>query len=232
LDRQKIQVLIAMHAPPTTTIEKAAVPPSGWSLLKPYLFDIVGPFFAYAMARAYGAAGVWAMTAAGLAAAATTAINTLRRGKLDAVGGLVLAEIAASVAILILVRDPRLMLVRPSIYTAVAAAYFCCSAFSRQPLTYSGSRVMAAKGGPARIAAYERAWVNSDGFRRTHRFMTFAFGIGLAADSMLRVLIVYRFPIEKSSWLSNVPHVTAIVLMVAASAIAGRRFSRYVDEQM
>jgi len=33
-------------------------------------------------------------------------------------------------------------------------------------------------------------------------------------------------------WLSNLPHVAAMVVIMAASAFAGRTFKRLVDEQM
>jgi len=207
-------------------------PPSAWSLWRPYLLDIAAPFIAYALVHALGVRAFWALTAAGLAAGISTAVNTIRRKGIDAVGLLVIIEIAASLAVTIFVRDERLLLVRPSVYTAVAAVYLAISPWVGRPLTFAGSRHMAAKGGPARIAAFERAWENSAEFRRTHILVTLGFAFGLAADSVLRVVIVYSFPVDRSAWLSNVPHVTAMVLMIAISALAGRKFSRLVDEQM
>jgi hypothetical protein len=209
-----------------------AVAPSNWTLLRPYLFDIVGPLVAYLVAHFLGAAGVWAMTAAGLMAALSTAVNTIRRKRLDAVGTLVLLEIVAFVLVFLFVRDPRLLLVRPSVYTGLAAVYLGASAFVGRPLSFSGSRVMAARGGPARLAAFEQAWERSAEFRRTHRVVTFALGVCLAVDSVLRVVIVWHAPLERAAWLSNVPHVSALLLMAGLSALAGRRFARLVDEQM
>ncbi len=212
-----------------TTNEK---PASTWSLWRPYVFDVAGPFVAYFLVKILGAPAVWAMTIAGVVAGLSAGINTLRRGKLDAVGALVLAEITVSLLLMIFVRDQRLMLIRPSFYTAMAAVFLVSSAFVGHPLTFTGSRQMAAAGGPARLAAFERTWEKSAEFRQTHRRLSFCFGVALALDSILRIVIVYRAPLERSAWLSNVPHVTAIVLMVICSAIAGRKFGRLVDEQM
>ncbi len=91
---------------------------------------------------------------------------------------------------------------------------------------------MAASGGPARLAAFERTGDKSAEFRPTHRRLTIGFGVALAADSILRIVIVYGTPVDRSAWLSNVPHVTAMVLMIGISALAGRKSSRLVDEQM
>ena len=197
----------------------------------PYLLDIAGPFAAYLLVTAFGASAVWALTAGGLVAGLSTVVNTVRRRGLDVVGALVLLELCASVAILILVRDPRLMLIRPSFYTGLAAVYLLASAAFGRPLTYDGARPMAARGGPERLAAYDRAWENSPEFRMTHRLMTAGFGVALAADSILRVVIVYSVGVQRGAWLSNLPHVAAVVLFIGASALAGRRFKRLVDAQ-
>lgn len=206
--------------------------PSTWVLARPYVFDIAGPFVAYALVHALGAPGFWAMTAAGTAAALSAVINSLRRKGFDAVGLLVLLEIIAALLIMIFVREPRLLLVRPSFYTALAAVFLLTSVLSGRPLTYAGARTIAARKGPDRLAAYERAWQFSPAFRRTHLLVTLGFAICLAVDSVLRVLIVYTASLDRAAWLSNVPHLVAMVLMVATSALAGRRFSKLVDEQM
>ena len=175
---------------------------------------------------------VWAMTAAGAAAGLSTTINTFRRRGIDRVGLLVVLELAAAITIMIFVSDERLLLIRPSIYTAIASVYLIISGIAGKPLSYAGSRVMAARGGAERIAAFERTWDKSPAFRQTHIAVTIAFGICLAIDSVLRIIIVYRFPVASAAWLSNVPHLTAVALMIVTSALAGRRFSRLVDEQM
>jgi hypothetical protein len=203
--------------------------PSRWQLWRPYVFDIVGPYAAYFIVQAFGASGVWALTLAGVVSAGSTLVNTIRNRGIDSVGVLVLLEILASIAIVLYVHDPRLMLVRPSVYTGVACMYLIYSALFSQPLTYAGSRQMAAQGGPARLAAFKRAWEESAEFRKTHRLLTFGFGVGLAIDSILRVVIVYHAPIDRSAWLSNVPHLTAMGLFILCSALAGRRFGRIVD---
>ncbi|HVU36450.1 MAG TPA: VC0807 family protein [Opitutaceae bacterium] len=205
---------------------------SRWRLLRPYLLDVAGPFVAYAIAHAFGVAGVWAMTTAGLAAGLSTAINTARRRKLDAVGVLVVLEIVTSIAVLVLVHDARVLLIRPSFYTGIAAFYIGASAFLEKPLSYAGSRMMVEGKGPERLAAFERAWDCSAEFRRLHRAVTLALGLCLAVDSLLRVVIVYHAPLARAAWLSNVPHVSAIALMMAISATAGRRFKRIVDGLM
>ena len=209
-----------------------ATAPSNWTLIRPYVLDIAGPLIGYAVAHTFGASGSWAMTVAGIIAAGSTAINSIRRKGLDTLGLLVLAEIVTAIALMVFVRDSRLLLIRPSIYTAVVSVFMIASAFSGQPLTYAGARIMAARKGEARLAAFERTWQSSIEFRRTHFWVTLGFGLCFAVDSALRVIIVYSVPPERAMWLSNVPHVTALILFFISSALAGRRFSRLVEEQI
>src|SRR5439155_2213860 len=98
-------------------------------LWMPYAMDVVGPFVAYLVVRAFGASAMWALSIAGVLAGASTVVNSVRRGALDAVGALVMLELVASVVLLATVRDARLLLIRPSFYTGLAAAYLLASAF-------------------------------------------------------------------------------------------------------
>jgi hypothetical protein len=198
----------------------------------PYLLDIVAPLVAYVVMQALGVGAMWALSIAGVLAGATTLVNSVRRRALDPLGTLVLLELLVSVVLLAVTRDAKLLLIRPSFYTGIAAVYLVTSSLSSTPVSYVGARPMAARGGSERMAAYERAWAHSPQFRRTHRMVTAGFGVALAVDSVLRVLIVYRTPVARAAWLSSVPHTAAIVLMVACSALAGRRFSRLVDSEM
>jgi len=209
------------------TNEKPATPQK---MFLPYFFDIVAPFLAYLIVHWFGARAVWALTAGGLIAGVSTAINTVRRKGLDRVGALVILEIVASIVLLFVWRDPRLLLIRPSFYTGLAAGYLIFTVFVGRPLSFDGAKPMATQGDPARLAFYEQLWERSAEFRGTHKIVTGGFGLALIIDSILRVVIVYRYPLERSMWLSNVPHVAAMILIIAASALAGRRFKRLGEE--
>ena len=202
------------------------VPTTVQKIFLPYFFDIVAPFLAYFVVHRFGARTILALTVGGLIAAASTAVNTIRRKGLDRIGMLVILEIVASLVMLLVMHDPRLLLIRPSFYTAVAAVYLIYTVFVGRPLSYDGARPMATQGDPLRMEGYEKLWYQSAEFRRTHKMVTFGFGLALMIDSILRIVIVYRLPIERSAWLSNVPHAATVLLIVASSAMAGRRFQR------
>jgi hypothetical protein len=197
-----------------------------------HFFDILAPLVAYFIVHWFGARAFWALTVAGLVAGAGTMVNSIRRKKLDTIGVLVILELGASIIFLLVLRDSRLLLIRPSLYTGIASIYLAFSVFAGHPLSFDGAKPMAAKGGPRRLAAYERAWKDCAEFRSTHKIVTLGFALAFFVDSILRIIIVYEFPLDRALWISNVPHVVAITLIIAVSALAGRTFQRIVDEQL
>jgi hypothetical protein len=201
-------------------------------LILSYVLDVLGPLLAYLLAQALGARAGWALMAGGAVAGAVTLLNTVRRKGLDALGALVLVEMAAAAAVLLLVRDQRLLLLRPALYTAIAGIYLAGTVLVGRPASVAGARVMAAQGGAARAAAYDRAWERSLPFRRTHQLVTLGFGVALLVDAAQRTAIVLGSPLSRALWLSKVPHAATMGLVLLVSALAGRRFKRLVEEQM
>ena len=194
-----------------------------------YAVDIFGPLAAYWLTRKLGIPVFWGLTLGGIIALISTAVNSIRHRRIDAVGILVLLEFAASIILLFYLNDPRLLLIRPSIYTGIAAIYLMVNAFSSQPVSFQGSRAIATGGDPIRTAAFEQAWKDLPQFRRAHKMLTFGWGIASMVDSILRVVIVYRFPVDRAAWLSNIPHTAAIVIMLGVSALFGRWAGTLVD---
>jgi hypothetical protein len=129
-------------------------------------------------------------------------------------------------------RDPRFLLAKPSLYTAIAGAYLIGTSFRGKPLSYEGALQMGTKGDPVRAAAFARCWEQAPQFRTTLRIASLGWGLACLIDAVLRVVVVYRFPLDRAAWLSNVPHLTAIAVLMGFSALMGRRTHRMVDAQL
>lgn len=196
------------------------------------LVDALAPAAAYALLHALGIPSLVALLVGSVVAVVSTAVNTLRRRRLDGIGVLVLLEIAASVVLQLSTRDARLLLLRPSLYTGIGAVYLVITAFGERPLTYEGAKPIATRGDPQRMVAYERTWERSAAFRRIHRAASAGWGLALLADAVLRVVIVSAFPVERAAWLALAPHLTAIALLCGFGALVGRRARPLVEEQL
>lgn len=151
---------------------KLKAPPKLTAAL-PTLLDIVIPIAGYFVLSKFGVSDFWALTLSGGATALWTLVNTLRRGRLDGIGTLVVAEIALSVVLLVLTRDPRIVLLKPSFATALAGVYLLYTSLPTdkvgRPLVAETSKPFATEGDPVREQAYENAWGRDGRFRRELR---------------------------------------------------------------
>lgn len=96
--------------------------PGPRTLLLP-LLDIIVPSVGYFALHALGVDDFWALTLAGLITAAWAVASTIRRRRLDAIALLVAVELALAAVLLFTTRDPRIVLLKPSFFTAIAGLY-------------------------------------------------------------------------------------------------------------
>ncbi len=198
-------------------------------ILLGYLVDIFGPLAAWWVTQRLGFSELWGLALGVVIAGVSTGVNTFKRRRVDAVGVLVLLEMAASIVLLFWLHSPRMLLIRPSFYSGIAALYLMGSAFAARPLSLEGSKPMATKGDPVRTVAWERAWEESPQFRLAHRVLTFGSGVAFLADAVLRVVVVFRLPIDRAAWLSNLPHIAAGAILIVLWALFGRWAGGLVD---
>lgn len=197
----------------------------------PLLLDIVIPVAGYYILHAIGLSDFWALTLAGVATAGYTVVNTVRRGRLDRLGTLVVLEIALSVLLFFVTRDPRIVLLKPSFYTAVAAFYLFFTCVSGQPFTAQTSRPFATDGDPERERAYEAALEHSAGFLREHRRITAVWGVLWLAESAARVVVVLQSSIADGVLLGQLPGIVAIVAGIVYTRLRVPALRRHVEEQ-
>lgn len=194
-----------------------------------FVVDLIAPLAMFWLTRRLGVPIVWGLVLGSAVAIVSTVVNTVRRGKIDGVGVLVFLEMAVSIGLLFWLKDPRLILVKPSFYSGIAAIYLIVSACSEEPLSFEASEPMATKGDAVRVAAWRKAWRDVPKFRRAHKLLTLGWGLAAMTDAVLRVVVVYRFPVERAAWLAHLPHVAAIAVMLGVSVLFGRWAGRLVD---
>jgi len=214
-------------------IQTPARPFSGLIRLLPYGLDIVLPLVSYAMLRALGASTFWALIVGGLLTGAATVANTIRRRRLDRLGALIVFEVILAVVLDFVIRDPRLMLARGSLYLAIGGFWVLVNAFRARPLTVDAAKPFAAKHGRPAVVAYEWAAVNSPAFLRIHRALSLAWSAAFIAYAVLRVVIIYSASsVGQSMWLNEIPGVVAFGVCLLASARAGRRLAGIVEARL
>jgi hypothetical protein len=196
-----------------------------------YIVDVVAPMATYFLLNALGVPPLLGMAFGCAVALASTARNTFIQRKIDRVGLLVVLEVAVSVGLMFLIKDPRLLMAKPAVYMEIGGFYLLATSIKGKPMNYEGVRGMAARKDPARGEAVDKAWDESPRFRSMVRMSAIAWGIAFIADGVLRILVVYSVGVQKAWLLSNVPHMIIICLLIVFSALAGKRMAALVDAQ-
>ncbi|AHH18811.1 hypothetical protein NONO_c40270 [Nocardia nova SH22a] len=167
---------------------------------------------------------------------AVTVTLLVRPRRLDAFAVLVLVESVAAVVLTSVGTDPRFILARPSIYTAIAGVYVLGTATAARPFMMQVSKAAAAGGDPVRAQAFERAGRESLRFRRTEQAMTIGLGVVLLVEAVLRVVTIYSRPeaaVVSTSLLSQLPGLALLIAyFVVIRIFAIPVVSREVDALM
>jgi hypothetical protein len=212
-----------------------AAPSAGRQKLRafiPLAIDLVVPTVVYLLLAAVDVPTVWALTLAGVATGVVTLVGTIRRRRLDGVGILVLVEIATSAALLFLTDDPRLILLKPSIYTLIAAGYLYTTCFVGRPVSFAAATPMATGGDPVRLVAYHETWETSAAFRRRQRMITAVFGTALLLEAIGRAVVIYSLPaddIGTALTLSQIPGFVLLAVALLISRAQAPALGRLVD---
>ena len=199
----------------------------------PYLLDFIVPLVAFYALTAAGVSSFWSLTVGGALTGVVSAVNTIRRGRLDGLGLLVIAEIALGLVLITTTRDPRLVLARSSLYLALAGMWVLASGVVGRPVTVSTSKAFAARSeGKDGIAAVDWLAANSAPFLRIHRRLSVLWGGMFLLYAVVRVVIIYSTSVSRAVSISEIPGIIAIGLCLIASRQAGRRLEALANERL
>jgi hypothetical protein len=199
----------------------------------PYLLDFVVPLAAYYALTAAGLSSFWSLTIGGALTGVISVVVAIRRGKLDGLGLLVIAEIALGLVLIVTTRDPRLVLARSSLYLALAGIWVLASAVIGRPVTINTSKAFAARSdGQNGIAAVDWLAANSAPFLRIHRRLSALWGGMFLLYSVVRVVIIYSTSVSRAVSISEIPGIVAIGICLLASRQAGQRLESLAKERI
>jgi len=205
----------------------------GISGVLPFLLDIIIPLVSYYLLTAAGLSAFLALVTGGALTAIVAVSNTIRRGKIDSLGVLVIAEIALGIVLDLAVRDARFTLARGSLFLGLAGLWILVSVCTGRPVTVDATKSFAAKkGGQDAIIAVEWLAENSDRYLRIHRALSALWGVMFIAYAAVRVIIIYSTSISQAVWITELPGIAAIAICLVASARAGQRLEALVTDRM
>ncbi len=122
------------------------------------LLEIALSFGIYYLLRAFGVSVFWSLVAPAIAVLAVVAFVTVRRGRIDLVGLLVLFELAATITLSLVTQSPRVAALREPVYFFIGGAFCLTTLCHRIPLSHLSTSSIATFGDPKRERAFADAW--------------------------------------------------------------------------
>lgn len=159
------------------------------SLAMTVIFDVAAPLAAYSLLRSHGVPAVTALLLGGVFPALHVATGAIRNRRLDAVGTLVLAGIAAGAVAGLISHSARLLLAEGSVPTVIFGGACLGSLWARRPLMFSLALEFT---GPDTARGREMAGLwQYPGYRRVFKVITLVWGLAFLIEAGLRVVVVY-----------------------------------------
>lgn len=203
----------------SSTVASPDTPTSSWRTIAwTLVLDVLLPFAAYLVLLGLGVHEAAALASAGGVALLRAIVIWVREREVGALSILLVVRFSLGVVAALLTGDARFVLAKDSVITASVGVAILVSLVLAKPLIYYIRRSLS-----PRRRAFDRQWERSGEFRALNRRMTWVWGVGLVAESTLRILVVYTLPIEVAALLSQAMAAFAIILLVAWTQWYGRR---------
>jgi hypothetical protein len=218
---EKIGWIVRRNRMSTMTIQQSKL-----RFFFPMIFDLFAPIFVYYVLHLAGLNDFIALTAGGFISGINAVVDTLRNRQARSISILVFILFVISIVLVFATQDPRIILLKPSIFIGAAGIYTLTTAF-RRPLLLDGMEPFATQGDPARRERWKRIWQEAGPFRRKMQMATLLTGLLLLCEAAARVIIVLRLPVRLSVIASNIPGLLLIVFF----ALIGRFYLKPAAEQ-
>ncbi|MFT4294493.1 MAG: VC0807 family protein [Micropruina sp.] len=169
--------------------------------------DIGLPLISYYGLHAYGASDRTALIAATGAAGLRLLWEAVRHRHVTWFSAIMLAAFGAGAALSATGGDPRVLLLRDSVGTALIGVVFLLSLLGGTPLTLAATQHWR----PDRAARITALYRDDPQVRRAFRVSTAGWGLGMLGESAVRVPLVFLLPVDVMVGLST-------ALMIATMA--------------
>jgi hypothetical protein len=166
-------------------------------MLPTMLVDGVLPFIIYLMLRPlFPSTSVIPLAAAAFFPFVGNIVNIVRHRRLDAFGALVLLSLLASIVILVIGGDQRLLLLTKPLSTLVLGLACLGSLLLPKPLSYYMLRQLATAEDRERVAAFDGLW-QYPYVRAVHHLLTAVFGLVMVGQYAVKIVLVFTLPIAQ-----------------------------------
>ncbi|QWF77687.1 VC0807 family protein [Amycolatopsis sp. CA-230715] len=163
-------------------------------------WDVGLPVLAYFAAKLLGADAYTALLSGTVVSGLRVGWAAVRQRRLDPFALFLLALFGAGLLLTFVTGDARFVLAKDAAVSGVASLVMLGSCLIGRPIAYYAAKRFAESSGHA---GFDRT-ANTDAMRRRWYRVTLVWGLGLLADTVLRVLCVYMLSIDVAATASQV----------------------------
>ncbi|WP_146075013.1 VC0807 family protein [Streptomyces sp. Ru73] len=123
--------------------------------------------------------------------------------------------------------DARFVLAKDSVPTGLAGLIFLGTAVAGRPMIYAVVRRTQGRT-PRALAELERRWAAEPAFRRTLTVMTCVWGVGMTAEAVLRLPMIYLLPVDAATGLSGLMQLATFGLLTVYTVVHRKWATRHL----
>jgi hypothetical protein len=172
------------------------------------LINIVLPYLIYTILKTH-ITSIIALSLAACVPLVDTLYHLIKDKKLDTFSSFIFLGIVLSIVAAWIGGDERFILLRESYVTGIMGLVFLLSLLTPKPLIYYFAiRFISNK------SVITKRWEEEVSFRHFIRIMAAVWGIGLMIEALVKVVIVYEFPISKALVISPIAQYIIIAILI------------------
>jgi hypothetical protein len=168
-----------------------------------------------------GAGTILALCVGAVVAGLRTLYRAARLRRLSAFPLMMLVILAATLVLVFITGDPRLVLAKSAVIPAVGGSYGIITNFFGRTLLHDVAGPFVTKGDPRLTAAWQDCWEHDATFVRRLRLLNLIWGIGFVVSAVLRVVIIYRVPLDVAVLAGQVPTIVALLTLILLTRVLG-----------
>ncbi|MBP2326924.1 Na+/melibiose symporter-like transporter [Kibdelosporangium banguiense] len=187
--------------------------------------DIVPPVAVYYVLHAAGANDWVALLGGTLISGGVMIAEAVRARRLEVFSGVMLGIFGIGLIAAVLFDDPRFVILKASLTSAVVGIAFLASCLFGKPLTYLAYR-RAVGSNPAEAAELEQKYRQNRQLRMVMRSLSLLWGFGLLAESIARAVLAYQLPVSTMVGLSTVLSIGTIAVLFLITVRVAKQAKR------
>jgi hypothetical protein len=191
-------------------------------MVRGLMWDVGLPLVAYYGLHLMGVGDWLALLAATTAAGLVLAWGAIRDRTLNLFAAVMLTVFGLGLVLALVSGDPRFLLLKASVTTAIVGAAFLATTAWGRPLTLAAAQ----RWTPHRAEEIAEDYRSNARVRRAHRVSSVVWGLGLLTEAIVRIPLIFLLPISVMVGLSTAMMVATIGGLIIWNGAYASRVAR------